>query len=117
MILRTEQRLILPMRYNVGDAGLAVFAEVGKLWGSSNVPYSVTTPLRSSFGVSILAAVPPRSRRLWRVDFAMPAGNDPDRKFEVRFSSDDRTRVFWREPRDVLMARERTIPNSLFTWP
>lgn len=117
LILKTEQRLIIPTRYNVADVGLAAFAEVGKLWSGNTVPYSVTTPLRTSFGVSILAAVPPRSRRLWRVDFAMPAGNDPDRKFEVRFSSVDRTRVFWREPRDVLHARERTIPNSLFTWP
>lgn len=117
LIFKTEQRLIIPTRYNVADVGLAAFAEVGKLWAGSTVPYSVTTPLRTSFGVSILAAVPPRSRRLWRVDFAMPAGNDPDRKFEVRFSSVDRTRVFWREPRDVLHARERTIPNSLFTWP
>ena len=117
LLFKAEQRLILPMRYNVADAGLAVFAEAGKLWSGTSVPYSVTTPLRSTFGVSILAAVPPRSRRLWRVDFAMPVGNDPDRKFEVRFSSDDRTRIFWREPRDVMRARERTVPNSLFTWP
>ena len=118
VLLRTEQRLVVPTGLsNVGDFGIALFAEAGKLWAGSTVPYSVTTPVRSAFGVSLLAAVPPRSRRMWRVDFAMPAGGDPNRKFEVRFSSDDRTRVFWREPRDVLMARERTIPSSLFTWP
>ncbi|MES2522910.1 MAG: hypothetical protein V4617_09455 [Gemmatimonadota bacterium] len=117
LLFRTEQRMILPPRYNVGDLGFAVFAEAGKLWAGRTAPYSLTTPMRSAFGVSILAAVPPRSRRLWRVDFAMPAGGDRDRKFEIRFSSEDRTRVFWQEPRDVLMARERTIPNSLFTWP
>ena len=117
-LLRTEHRLVVPTALrNVGDFGVALFAEAGKLWAGSTVPYSVTTPVRSAFGVSLLAAVPPRSRRMWRVDLAMPAGGDPDRKFEVRFSSDDRTRVFWREPRDVLMARERTIPSSLFTWP
>lgn len=117
LLVRTEQRMLLPMRYNVADVGLGVFAEGGKLWAGSTVPYSVTTPVRGAVGVSIFAAVPPRSRRLWRVDFAMPVGGDPDRKFEVRFSSDDRTRVFWREPRDVIQARERTIPTSLFTWP
>ncbi|HYW31049.1 MAG TPA: hypothetical protein VE869_06025 [Gemmatimonas sp.] len=117
MIFRTEQRLIVPTRYNVGDLGFALFAEAGRLWRGPTAPYSVTTPVRSAAGLSILAAVPPRSRRLWRVDFAMPVGGDRDRKFEVRFSSEDRTRVFWQEPRDVLMARERTIPNSLFTWP
>jgi hypothetical protein len=118
LLLRTEQRLVVPTALrNVGDFGVAVFAEAGKLWAANTVPYSVTTPVRSAFGVSLMAAVPPRSRRLWRVDFAIPAGGDPDRKFEVRVSSDDRTRVFWREPRDVLQARERTIPSSLFTWP
>ena len=117
LLARAEHRLIIPTRYNVADVGLAVFAEAGKLWAGSTVPYSVTTPIRSAFGVSILAAVPPRSRRLWRLDLAIPAGNDRDRKFEVRFSSDDRTRVFWREPNDVIRARERTIPTSLFTWP
>jgi hypothetical protein len=118
LLLRSEHRLVVPTALrNVGDFGVAVFAEAGKLWASNTVPYSVTTPVRSAFGVSLLAAVPPRSRRLWRVDFAIPAGGDPGRKFEVRFSSDDRTRVFWREPRDVLQARERTIPSSLFTWP
>ena len=118
VLLRTEHRLVVPTALRkVGDFGVAWFAEAGKLWAGSTVPYSVTTPVRSAFGVSLLGAVPPRSRRIWRVDFAMPAGGDPDRKFEVRISSDDRTRVFWREPRDVLMARERTIPSQLFTWP
>ncbi len=64
-----------------------------------------------------LGAVPPRSRRLWRVDFAVPLGTDPNKRFEVRITNEDRTRVFWREPRDVLSARERTVPSSLFTWP
>ena len=117
VVLRAEQRLVIPTRYNVADVGLAAFVEAGKLWASPTVPYSVNTPFRSSVGVSILAAVPPRSRRLWRLDFAIPAGTDPDRKFEVRLSSADRTRVFWQEPRDVVGARERTNPASLFRWP
>jgi hypothetical protein len=101
----------------VADVGLALFSEGGRLWGDPSVPYAVSTPWRGAVGVSVLAAVPPRSRRLWRVDFAVPVGTDPQRRFEIRLSSVDRSRVFWDEPRDVLSARERTAPTSLFTWP
>lgn len=117
LVVRAEQRLVIPSRLNVADLGIAGFAEAGKLWGEPSVPYSVTTPIRGALGFSILGAVPPRSRRLWRVDFAMPVGSDPKKRFEIRVSNEDRTRVFWRDPRDVLAARERTVPTSLFTWP
>jgi hypothetical protein len=117
LIVRGEQRLVIPTRLNVADVGLALFSEGGRLWGDPSVPYAVSTPWRGAVGVSVLAAVPPRSRRLWRVDFAVPVGTDPQRRFEIRLSSVDRSRVFWDEPRDVLSARERTAPTSLFTWP
>ena len=117
LIVRAEHRVIIPTRYNFADGGIALFAEGGKLWSNSTSPYSVTTPIRGTVGLSLLAAIPPRSRKLWRVDFGLPIGNDPRKKFEVRFSSTDRTRVFWREPQDVIQARERTSPASLFTWP
>jgi len=117
LIIRGEQRLIIPTRYNVGDAGLAVFAEAGRLWRDPSVPYSVDTPWRGAVGVSVLAAVPPRSRRLFRLDLAIPISSDRDRKFEVRFIAADLTRLFWREPYDVEPARERTVPKSLFRWP
>ena len=117
LVVRAEHRVIIPTRYNFADGGVALFAEAGKLWSSSTAPYTLTTPVRGTVGLSLLAAIPPRSRKLWRIDFGMPVGNDPRRKFEVRFSSTDKTRVFWREPDDVLQARERTRPASLFTWP
>ncbi len=117
LVLRGEQRLVVPTRFNLADFGLSAFTEAGRLWGDPLVPFSVSTPWRGAVGVSILAAIPPRSRRLWRVDFGVPFGNDPDRRFEVRFSSADRSRVFWVDPFDVRLARERTSPASLFTWP
>jgi hypothetical protein len=116
-ILRGEQRLVIPTRLNVADVGLAAFAEAGRLWAERSVPYSMDTPWRGAVGVSVLAAVPPRSRRLWRVDFAVPVGNDPNRRFEVRFTGLDRSRFFWNDPNDVAASRERTAPTSLFTWP
>ena len=117
LVVRAEQRLVIPSRLNVADVGVAWFAEAGKLWGEHSVAYSVTTPWRGAAGVSLLAAIPPRSRRLWRVDVAMPIGDDRHKRFEVRISNDDRTRVFWQEPRDVLTAREQAVPSSLFSWP
>lgn len=116
-IVRLEQRLVVPPRVTVADVGFAAFAEVGRLWGEPSVPYSLTTPVRGAVGVSVLAAVPPRSRRLWRLDFAFPLGSDPNKKFEIRLTNRDKTRVFWREPRDVEAGRERTVPTTLFAWP
>ena len=116
VVFRAEQRALIPSRYNIADFGAAVFVEAGKLW-AANVPYAVTSPVRGSVGFSILAAVPPKSRRLWRVDFAMPVGADPDSKFEIRITNEDRTRAFYTDPVDVRRARERAVPTSLFSWP
>lgn len=116
-VLRAEQRLVVPTRFNVADVGFAGFVEAGRLWSESTVPYSVDAPWRGAFGVSLLAAVPPSSRRMWRLDFAVPVSNDPFRRFEVRLTGLDRSRNFWRDPRDVAASRERTAPTSLFTWP
>jgi hypothetical protein len=73
--------------------------------------------VRATVGVGVLAAVPRRSRRLWRVDFGFPLGGDPNSAFEVRFRGADFTRIFSRESRDIEQARERSLPRSLFTWP
>lgn len=117
VVLRGEQRLVIPTRLNVADVGLAVFAEGGRLWRDETVPYSMDTPWRGVAGVSLLAAVPPRSRRLWRMDVAVPLGGDPRRGVQLRFTNLDRSRVFWQDPLDIRLARERTAPASLFQWP
>lgn len=109
-------------RYRFGHvkqfAGLAgaVFVDAGKLW-AGDVPFGTTTGVKMAAGVSLLAALPPRSRRTWRVDFAMPLNDRHDAKFEVRFANHDFTRWFWREPGDVQTSRERAIPNSVYNWP
>jgi hypothetical protein len=117
LVVRGEQRLVIPTRLNVADLGLAVFAEGGRLWSDRTVPFSLTTPWRGAAGVSLLAAVPPRSRRMWRVDLAVPLGSDPRKQFQVRVTNLDRSRLFWQDPMDVLVSRERTAPTSLFQWP
>jgi len=115
-VLRVEQRWLPTPRTTIGDLGVAFFADVGKLW-SGDVPYASASQVRGTVGVGVLAAVPRRSRRLWRLDFGMPVGGDPNARFEVRVSSNDRTRTLWREPIDMSYARERAVPPSLFSWP
>ena len=109
--------MVIPSRLNVADVGIAGFAQLGKMWGEPSVPYSADTPWRGTIGFSLLGAVPPRSRRLWRLDFGFPMGGDARSKFELRLTNADRTRGFWTEPRDVTSGRERTVPGSLFSWP
>jgi hypothetical protein len=115
-VVRAEERWVRAAPIRNADLGLAGFAEAGSLWAGS-APYGVTTPLRGSVGVSLLAAYPAGSRRLLRVDLALPATQDGNRRWELRFRSDNLTRVFWREPADVSRARTGPVPSSLFTWP
>jgi hypothetical protein len=74
---------------------------------------------RSSIGFSLLAAYPTTSKRLYRVDIGFPLqrGSGGGGGIEVRFTSEDRTQVFWREPDDVTRSRTGSTPSSLFAWP
>ena len=115
LVMRLEDRHRLGrVRQFAGVAG-AVFLDAGKLW-AGDVPFGQTTGIKYSAGVSLLAALPPTSRRTWRIDLAAPLNDRHDAKFEVRVSNEDLTRWFWREPKDVQTSRERAIPNSVYNW-
>ncbi|MDE3173298.1 MAG: hypothetical protein KGN74_09505 [Gemmatimonadota bacterium] len=116
-ILRLEDRIDLGSHLGqTADFGLAVFADAGRMW-AGDVPFGTTTPVRYSVGVSLLAAFPAASARMWRLDIAVP--NVPGRgpQLALRLSHSDESLTFWREPRDIAMARERSVPASLFNWP
>lgn len=115
-VLRVEQRWLPTPRTTVGDLGVAFFADVGRIW-AGDVPFGETSAIRGTVGIGVLAAVPRRSRRLFRVDFGVPVGGDPNASFELRITANDFTRVFSREARDIDRGRERSLPRSLFTWP
>ncbi|MFL5613293.1 MAG: hypothetical protein ACJ796_06495 [Gemmatimonadaceae bacterium] len=115
-IMRIEDRFVLGQPLGLGDAGVAFFADAGRLW-ASDVPFGESTPLRASLGFSVLASVPQRSARLWRLDIAFPVNPIGPRRLEFRIVSNDRTSFFWREPDDILLAREKTTPSSIFNWP
>ena len=116
VIGRTEQRYTIPNFLGASDAGVAMFADVGKQ-AAGDVPFGVTSPVVASIGLSLMAAVPQHSARLWRMDFAVPVTRGAGAGWTVRFTNGDRTAFVFRTPRDVELARETTVPSSIFAWP
>lgn len=117
LVTRIEERYRLGHVRQFAGVAVGVFSDLGKLW-AGDAPFGVTTGVKASAGVSLFAALPPRSRRTWRMDVAVPI-NDREgrRRYEVRFSNHDFTRWFWREPGDVQTSRERAVPTSIYNWP
>jgi hypothetical protein len=116
VVLRMEDRYRIGHLRQLAAVAAALWLDAGKLW-AGEAPFGVNTDVKYAAGIGILAAVPPRSRRTWRVDFAFPLNDRGDSKFELRFTNHDFTRWFWREPGDVQTSRERAIPNSVYNWP
>ena len=110
----TELRWSPSMLVKGADVGFAPFAEVGSVW-AGDAPYG-STATRSTVGFSILAAYPTRSKRLYRADIGFPLRRGDGAGVEVRFSSEDRTLAFWREPDDLSRARTGAVPATLFAW-
>ncbi|MEO7217875.1 MAG: BamA/TamA family outer membrane protein, partial [Gemmatimonadaceae bacterium] len=116
MVVRMEDRYMFGHVRQLAAVGTALWVDAGRLW-AGDAPFGVNTNIKYSAGIGLLAALPPRSRRTWRVDLAFPLNDRGDAKFEIRFTNHDFTRWFWREPGDVQAVRERAIPNSVYNWP
>lgn len=111
---RLEHRWLLG---NVGEhAGIGVssFVDVGRVWAGDAL-IGADSRLRMGAGLGLLVAVPPQSRRLWRLDLAVPLGSDPDARWQVRLSG-LRTGPFWRESDDIARVRADASPSTIFTW-
>lgn len=116
-IARIDEHYYLGAPFSFGDLGLAWFVDGGQLW-AGDLPYGTTTRLKGSAGASLLLAVPMRSTRMWRLEFAAPMQHEPGlARWEVRLTHSDRTSFFWREPSDVDAARARAVPASIYNWP
>jgi hypothetical protein len=114
---RLESRQFVGRPFNLADLGVGVFADAGRMW-AGDVPYGVTTPFRSSVGISLLGSAPPSSARLWRVDIAYARNPEPGAgRWELRFGNTDKTVFFLASPVDIDATRERTVPSSIFRWP
>lgn len=116
MVVRVENRWLLGTIFSNADYGAALFADAGRMW-AGDVPFGVDSKVKAGLGISLLAAVPRESQRLWRVDLAFPVSPDRDARFEVRLSSSNLGRRGWREPGDVRRSREQTVPEGIFNWP
>ena len=116
LVARTEERVTIGSVLGVADAGLAVFGDVGRQW-AGDVPFGVTTSVKTSVGVALLAAIPPKSARVWRADLAFPLGGGANARWTLRFTSADRTAFVFRNARDVAEGGEITVPSSIFAWP
>jgi hypothetical protein len=95
--------------------GLSSFADAGRVW-AGDAPFGVDSRIKVGVGAGLLAAIPPHSRQLWRLDFAYPVSPDAHARWELRLTA-LRTRAFWREPNDVSRARTGAAPSTIFTWP
>jgi hypothetical protein len=95
--------------------GLATFADAGRVW-AGEAPFGVDSRIKVGVGAGLLAAIPPQSRQLWRLDLAYPVSADPHAGWELRLTG-LRTRGFWREPGDVARMRAGAAPATIFTWP
>jgi hypothetical protein len=116
LVARLEDRYLWGGFRRYATLGVAGFTDVGKLW-PGDAPYGVSSKVRASVGLSLLASVPPRSQRLLRLDVAYPLNPDAGSGLEVRFTAQRGARLVWREPRDVRNARERSVPSNVFNWP
>jgi hypothetical protein len=115
-VFRIEDRIFTGYVKGLASVGVAPFADFAKLY-RGDAPFGVTSDIQASVGFSILASVPRRSQRMWRLDFALPLDRSHGARLRVNLISRDFTRIFWREPADVRRNRERSIPTSVFNWP
>jgi hypothetical protein len=114
-VVRLEERWAIGRLTRHGSFGLSSFADAGWVW-AGEAPFGTDSGMKVGVGVGVLAAFPAQSQRLWRVDFAVPAGSDPHAGWEVRLTSAG-TRYFWREPDDLARGRAGASPSRIFGWP
>jgi hypothetical protein len=116
-VLRLEDRWFLGRLKDQADVGVALFTDAGRVW-AGDAPFGVTSPVKVGAGVGFLAAIPPGSKRTWRLDLAFPMSPDGRARWEVRVSSMSTIRSHLeREPRDLRYSRELAVPASVFSWP
>jgi hypothetical protein len=115
-VLRLEQRQLAFSTGRFAQWGTAIFTDIGKTW-SGDVPFGETTVARASVGVGLLAAVPPKSRRLLRADVAVPVTGGAPKRWVLRVFAADATRFFWRDPSDISPVRAGAPATSIFGWP
>ena len=114
-VARIEERWSFGQLTRHVGLGLASFADAGMVWPGA-APFGVRSGVKAGVGAGLLVAVPPQSKRLWRLDVAVPVSPDAHARWEIRLTS-VWVGGFWSEPRDVARARAGAAPSLIFTWP
>ncbi len=114
-VFRHEERWSIGSVTRHAAFGLSGFADAGRVW-AGDAPFGSDSGFKVGLGVGFLAAFPPESPRLWRLDFAVPVSADPGAGWEIRLSS-RWARSFWQEPGDVASVRAEAAASSIFGWP
>jgi hypothetical protein len=114
-VARLEERWSIGTLASHAALGIASFADAGRVW-AGDAPFGVNTSAKIGLGLGLLAALPPESQRLWRLDFAVPVSPDAHGRWVVRLTV-IWPRTFWREPDDVARGRAGAAPSTIFTWP
>jgi hemolysin activation/secretion protein len=114
-VARVEERWSFGRLNRHVGLGLASFADAGMVWAGA-APFGVKSDVKVGVGAGLLVAVPPQSKRLWRLDFAVPVSPDAHAGWEVRLTT-VRVGGFWSEPGDVARLRAGAAPSLIFTWP
>jgi hypothetical protein len=114
-VARIEERWSVGRLTRHVGLGLAGFADAGMVWPGT-APFGVRSGVKSGVGAGLLVAVPPQSKRLWRLDLAVPLSADAHAGWEIRLST-VWAGGFWSEPGDVARARAGAAPSLIFTWP
>jgi hypothetical protein len=114
-VARVEERWSIGGFSQHDRFGLAGFADAGRVW-AGDAPFGVNSSAKIGIGVGLLAAFPPQSQRMWRLDVVVPVSPDVNARWEVRLTG-TWTRRFWREPDDVARGRSGAAPSTIFTWP
>ncbi|HUF25839.1 MAG TPA: hypothetical protein VMM18_02560 [Gemmatimonadaceae bacterium] len=115
-VVRAERRWVVGEVTRHLGLGAAGFADVGRTWAGS-APFGESTSARASVGVALLAAVPAHSRRLLRLEAAVPVVRDRHARYEIRLITTTPFRTIGREPGDIARLRSVAPPSSLFGWP
>lgn len=114
-VTRVEDRWSLGRLNRHIGLGFATFSDAGMVW-AGDAPFGVNSGVKIGIGAALLAAIPPQSKRLWRLDFAVPMSPDTHAGWEIRLTT-VWVGGFWSEPRDVSQVRAGAAPSLIFTWP
>jgi hypothetical protein len=114
-VVRLEERWAIGQLTRHGALGVSGFVDAGWV-RAGDAPFGTDSGMKAGAGVGLLAAFPPGSQRMWRVELAVPVSSDPNAGWEVRLTTSD-VRHFWREPDDLARGRAGAAPSTIFGWP